>query len=149
MKPLSIVQLTSEHKNENLFYDSQWHFNFSEKYFEAERFIYCRVHDDHHRNHNPTVIMMLVYLKAKKKHQETIMRELENAFSTMRGGTDTSMFAITKKMIDDKDDRDATGKKRLEDIMHDDALPLKGGLLMLVGLTVFLLYPFLLVTNST
>jgi len=80
------------HNNSKPSYDSQWHIgvrNNKDKYFEAERFIYYRVHDDHQRNHNPTVIMMLVYLKAKKKHQETIMREVEDKFPTIDCNDDT------------------------------------------------------------
>jgi len=81
------------HNNSNSLYDSQWHIgvNKNDKYFEAERFIYCRVHGDRQRNQKPTVIMMLVYLKAKKKHQEGIMRKVCDAFFNMTNSIETEV----------------------------------------------------------
>ena len=78
------------HNSSNSSYDSQWQIgvNKNDKYFEAERFIYCRIHDDRQRNLKPTVIMMLVYLKAKKKHQDGIMRELKHTFSSIMTSSD-------------------------------------------------------------
>ena len=69
----------SNHCN-SLIRDSLWQLKESkeDKYFEAERFIYCRLNDSSRNDLKPTVIMLLVYLKAKKKHQNGIMRKLES-----------------------------------------------------------------------
>lgn len=148
MNPIGIVPLVCEHVNENLLYDSQWHFRSSDKYFKAERFICCRVHDDRQRNLKPTVIMMLVYLMAKKKHREGIMRELKHTFSSI-GSSDTETVVVishcNNNAIEDKGIK-TIDKQLLGDVMRDDAQQFeRGGLLMILGLTIVLLlsYPLL------
>lgn len=146
MNPTDIVPLLCEHVNENLLYDSQWHFRSSEKYFEAERFIYCRVHDDRQWNLKPTVIMMLLYLMAKKKHQDKIMKELKQVFSPIRSRDTETIVVISRNnnTIEDNDEK-TIGKQQLEDVMRENAQQFEGGgLLMIMGLTIlFLSYSLL------
>lgn len=147
MNSTDIVPLLCEHVNENLLYDSQWHFRSSDKYFEAERFIYCRVHNDRQWNLKPTVIMMLLYLMAKKKHREVIMRELKHTFSSIESNDTETVVVISRhnNTIEDKGIK-AIDKQLLEDVIRDDAQQFEGGgLLMILGLTIALLlsYPLL------
>ena len=147
MDPTDIVQLVCEHVNENLLYDSHWHFRSTEKYFEAERFIYCRVYDDRQWNLKPTVIMMLVYLMAKRKHQVGIMRELKHTFSSIGSSDTETVVVISRNNNNTKEHKDeqAIGKQQLEDVMRNNAHQFEGGgLLIIIGLTALLLsYPLL------
>jgi len=97
--------------------------------------------------------MMLLYLMAKKKHREEIMRELKHTFSSI-GSSDTETVVVINRnnnAIEDKGIK-AIDKQLLEDVMRNDTQQFeRGGLLMLLGFTIALLlsYPLLHVVTWT
>jgi hypothetical protein len=91
--------------------------------------------------------MMLLYLMAKKKHREVIMRELKHTFSSIESNDTETVVVISRhnNTIEDKGIK-AIDKQLLEDVIRDDAQQFEGGgLLMILGLTIALLlsYPLL------